>query len=193
MEEEKYIMTDQDKEQLKEYMSLEEFHSTTAQIESSVHLRPFDYKTPFWKNLLLKVVTIVLLIIYTYGCFIVIQLALFNFIMIGVIFVYFQKIYNFFQAICNRYDYNYRNSPFKKFIESENERLYTRKNIELIGGEQGKWLELQLPDNIEDKQLKEDIQERLHKYDQNQIIFENENEDPSMKEAEDFFERKKFN
>ena len=62
--------------------------------------------------------------------------------MLGVMLVYFNKLFMFFSAIMFRFDYNYRNSPFKKFIEEENERYYKEKNIELIGGEQGKWLEL---------------------------------------------------
>lgn len=47
-------------------------------------------------------------------------------------------------------DYNYKNSPLKRFIEAENVRFYRSKHVELIGGEMGKWLELQLPDAIED-------------------------------------------
>jgi hypothetical protein len=90
----------------------------------------------------LKILTIILLIIYSYGCFILLQLALFNLIMLGVMLVYFNKLFMFFRAIVFRYDYNYRNQPFKKFIEKENDRFYIKKNIELIGGEQGKWLEL---------------------------------------------------
>lgn len=56
--------------------------------------------------------------------------------------VYFKKAYNFFHAIQFKYDYNYRNRPFIKFIEIENNRFYRDKNIELIPGEGGKWLKL---------------------------------------------------
>jgi hypothetical protein len=55
--------------------------------------------------------------------------------MLGVMMVYFKKLYMFFYAITFRYKYNYCNTPFKKFIEAENERFYRKKNIELVGGE----------------------------------------------------------
>ena len=32
-------------------------------------------------------------------------------------------------------DYNYRNSPFRKFIEAENLRYYRGMQVELIAGE----------------------------------------------------------
>ena len=149
-DEKRYIISDKDKEVMQKYMTVEEFHKTTKEIENSMRLRPFDMRTPCCKRFLLKMLTIIFLIIYSYACFILLQLALFNLIMLGVMLVYFNKLFMFFAAVCFKYDYNYRNSPFQKFIEKENERFYSKKNIELIGGEQGFWLELQLPDNIED-------------------------------------------
>ncbi len=39
--------------------------------------------------------------------------------------------------------------------------MYRKKNIELIAGEMGHWLEVQLPDDIEERQFKENITQNL--------------------------------
>ena len=101
------------------------------------------------------------MLVYIYISFIILQLALFNLIMLGVMFVYFKKLYFFFHSLEFRFDSNFRNTPLKKYIETENERFYRKKNIELVGGEEGLWLELQLPDDIEDRQNKDQISMQL--------------------------------
>jgi hypothetical protein len=98
--------------------------------------------------------TILILGLYTYVCLMILQLALFNFIMFGVMMVYGRKVYLFFHAIEYRYDYDSKNFNFRTFIEQENVRVYRSKNIELVGGEMGKWLELQLPEDIEEQESK---------------------------------------
>lgn len=56
--------------------------------------------------------------------------------------VYGRTLYLFFYAIEYRYDYEYKNEKFRTYIEQENSRIYRAKNIELVGGEMGRWLEL---------------------------------------------------
>lgn len=54
-------------------------------------------------------------------------------------------------------DHSFRTGPFKRFIETENVRYYRSvKNVELIGGEMGHWLEILLPEDIDE--LKRDAQ-----------------------------------
>jgi len=105
-----YILSEKDKDVLKDYIPIESFFETVRLIETNVNLRPFDKKTPIFKTFSLKLLTILILIIYIYVCFILLQLALFNLIMLGVILVYFKKLYFFLYAIEYRYDHNYRNS-----------------------------------------------------------------------------------
>lgn len=62
--------------------------------------------------------------------------------MLGVMVIYFKKVFMFLYSVTYRYKKNYKNAPFKKFIEEENVRFYRDKNIELVGGENGKWLEI---------------------------------------------------
>ena len=109
----------------------------------------------------LKLFSIILLLVYTYACLVLLQLALFNLIMLGVMCIYFKKLYYFLHGFELKKDHNYRNADFKKFIEAENSRYYRQLNVELIPGEQGKWLELQLPDDIDDLQQKERASKRV--------------------------------
>lgn len=80
-------------------------------------------------------ISILIVLIYLYVCFLFLQLALFNLIMFGVFIVYFKNLYLFLAAIEYRYKNNYKNTPFKKFIEKQNDEVYRIHNIELVGGE----------------------------------------------------------
>ena len=56
--------------------------------------------------------------------------------------MFFRRLYHFCFAIEFRANFNYKNKPYKDFIEKENVGRYRRKNIELIAGEMGHWLEI---------------------------------------------------
>ena len=82
-------------------------------------------------------------------------MSLFNLILLGIICVYFSKLWTIFSAIERRADISYRTGSFKRFIETENLRYYRLRKVELVGGERGMWLELQLPEDVEE--LKKDL------------------------------------
>jgi hypothetical protein len=80
----------------------------------------------------------------------------------GILWIFYKKLRTFSQAQLIKKEYNYKNADFKKFIESENARVYRGKyNIELVGGELGKWLEFWLPETVEDKKIRERVSELL--------------------------------
>lgn len=89
--------------------------------------------------------------IYIYVCAIILELALFNLIMFGIMLVYLSKLYWVVFGFARDIDLKYRNSPLKRFIEQENLRLYSMRGLFLIVGKEGKWLEVQLPDTLEDQ------------------------------------------
>jgi hypothetical protein len=64
-------------------------------------------------------------------------------------------------ALESRIDANYRTGPFNRFIEAENLRYYRLKKVELIGGEMGLWLELQLPEDVDELKKDMSMAERL--------------------------------
>ena len=88
-----------------------EFKMVAFMIENLPYLRPLDRKTPFLKNLMLSFCAFILYLIYLYIAFLVTQLCIFNIILIGILFIYFQKLRLFVRGLRNRYDYNYRNKP----------------------------------------------------------------------------------
>lgn len=142
----KYEITDNDKKTLARYdMSEQVVMGTTQRIEGSRQLRPFDRKQPFCRRLGLRLLTILLCAVYAYVALLLLQLTLFNLIFLGVELIYLRKLYSLLHAFELRVDFSYRNGPLKRFIEAENARLYRGKNIELVAGGEGKWLELQFP------------------------------------------------
>ncbi len=67
-----------------------------------------------------------------------------------MVWVYFLKFWTMLIAIERRIDSSYRIGPFNRFIEQENLRYYRLHKVELVGGEMGMWLELQLPEDVDE-------------------------------------------
>jgi hypothetical protein len=112
--------------------------------------------------MLLRVVTLFMLLVYLYVGLLLLTMSLFNLIILGVLYVYFLKLYTFCVALEMKSSLKYRTGPFRRFIERENLRYYrTMKKLELVGGEMGKWIELQLPQDIEEREKERDIEDRL--------------------------------
>lgn len=156
-EERRYVLNPKDEDTLQAYLKLDEFLETTRQIESKKSLRPFEQNSPWYRILGLWLISTSVLLLFIYMSLIILQLALFNFIMAGVMVVYLNKLYMGLHAIQYSQDYKYKNKGLKAFIEAENDRFYRNKNMELVGGELGKWLELQLPDDVEEQWTKEQM------------------------------------
>ena len=77
-------------------------------------------------------------------------MSLFNLIIVAISIVYLNKLWLLFSGIEMKLDLRYRTGPFQKFIEAENARYYSNKQVVLVGGEIGECLELQLPEDVED-------------------------------------------
>lgn len=149
----KYVLSDKDIKTLADYkIKQDEFEKTTREIETNINLRPFDLKQPFFRKLGFKLLALFVILIYLYACLILLQLALFNLILLGIMIIYLKKLYYLLFSFEYKQDYNYRNRRFKQFIEAENNRYYKNINVDLVGGEQGQWLELQLPEDLDDQQ-----------------------------------------
>ena len=86
-------------------------------IEKNRNLRPFEKRLPCTRVLLLKLLSLIVLLIYTYVCFILVQLALFNIILIGIMLIYFGKVATVMQAYGIKQEEKYKTSAFKKFID----------------------------------------------------------------------------
>ena len=151
----RFKLTEADRKVLGEYVSVEEFEKLLSKIEGNSELQPQEAKTSFFKQFGVWLLRVIFMLAYIYLTFILLQLALFNLILMGIFIVYLRKLYFMTHQYAVRVDYNERHRKYKKFIEEENERLYRSHNIEIIPGEEGKWLEVQLPDDVEEREKKE--------------------------------------
>jgi hypothetical protein len=106
-------------------------------------------------------VSLICMGLYLYCSLLIWQMSLFNLIIVAVSLIYFNKLWILFSAVEMKVDQKYRTNPFLRFIEQENLRYYREKNVELVGGEMGECLELQLPEDVEDMKKMDAIGERL--------------------------------
>lgn len=87
------------------------------------------------------------MLLVVYGFLLVIQLALFNLVIVGIIYVFITKIYQFFEAFKEKWKFNYRTKDFTAFIEQQNNTVYTDLEIEIQTDREGNWLEFLLKDD----------------------------------------------
>lgn len=120
----KFQMADRDKEILNDYIDIDEFYKTTTEIETNLKLRPFERKAPYCRKKGMSLMTFVILLIYAYINFLILQLALFNLVLLGVMIVYFKRLYLYLHSIEVSVNTKYKTKDFKKFIDAENLRYY---------------------------------------------------------------------
>eukprot|EP00351_Strombidinopsis_sp_SopsisLIS2011_P000718 CAMPEP_0116877100 /NCGR_PEP_ID=MMETSP0463-20121206/8930_1 /TAXON_ID=181622 /ORGANISM="Strombidinopsis sp, Strain SopsisLIS2011" /LENGTH=96 /DNA_ID=CAMNT_0004524143 /DNA_START=440 /DNA_END=730 /DNA_ORIENTATION=+ len=70
--------------------------------------------------------------------------------MLGVMLVWLRKFWGILQAVQFKFEFNYQTKAFKQFIEDQNQKIYNPVSIELVGEQEGRWIEVQLPDDIEE-------------------------------------------
>ena len=131
-------------------VSLEEFKRTSNQILADISLRPEDYKFPFYRKAVHLFQRLIVVLLYAYVCLLILQLALFNLVLLGIFIIYFFKLWSLFKEREDKIKYEYQNQRFIEFIEAENKRYYLNLKVELIAGDNGLWIEIQLPDNVDD-------------------------------------------
>jgi hypothetical protein len=144
----RYNAKDEDFQEMIKYgIDVLVFQKLTAKIVDDVNLRPFDKRLPLHRKLLLYLAAFFVFAIYIYLSFLLLQLALFNLILLGILIIYMGKLYDSMTKFAFKYDYNYRNEAFQKHIKAANDTYFIKHNVELVGLQEGLWLELQFPDN----------------------------------------------
>jgi len=63
---------------------------------------------------------------------------------------YLGKFYRMMTGLERKANLNYKQKALNIFIESENHRYYRERNVELVAEEDGKIIELHLPDDVDD-------------------------------------------
>jgi hypothetical protein len=80
---------------------------------------------------------LLLMLVFSYIFFLIIQLALFNLVIIGIIFVSLKKIFQLAETLRWRLMFNYKTKDFLAFIEAENTNVYKDLHIEIVPEREG--------------------------------------------------------
>ena len=146
----RYILQEKDKRVFSEYMEPEKLEDTLRQLHENRDLLPQYKRVPCCTKFLCLSLRLIITILYLYINLIILQLALFNLIMLGVMLVWLRKFWGILQAVQFKFEFNYKTKAFKQFIEDQNTNVYNPLSIELVGEQEGRWIEVQLPDDIEE-------------------------------------------
>ena len=89
---------------------------TKEALESKIKLQPRKRTCPCYLNLIMIIFEWILIVLVCYVFFLIIQLALFNLVILGILFVFIKRFYVFLEAIRWKLQFNYRTKDFKEFI-----------------------------------------------------------------------------
>lgn len=87
------------------------------------------------------------LLIFIYFFFLIIQLALFNLVILGIICVFITKIFQCLEAFKEKFKFNYQTKDFLRYIDEQNQTVYYDLGIEIQSDREGNWLEFLLRDD----------------------------------------------
>jgi hypothetical protein len=135
---ESYILTDDDKKILKDYLKgdMVKFENMLKEVSRRKDLHPWERSLPCHTKLGYKLGKYVAIVLYLVLCFVLLQLALFNLILLGLMLMYLGKIGDTFTAMTIKAEVKYQNKGFLEFLKTQDE-LYKQYNITFNGGTQG--------------------------------------------------------
>ena len=91
--------------------------------------------------------------------FIILQLALFNLIMLVVMMVFWWRITKICTAIIKRILGNGRKKPYKDFINRLKDLEWLKeKQLEIQEHEEGKWIEIHLSESVDDNDKEDEVE-----------------------------------
>ena len=120
-----------------------------------------------------------MLLVMIYFSLLVIQLSLFNLVIMGILLKLIHQFWQFLDAIRWKLEFNYKTEDFKKFIDRQNEEVYKELDIEVIPERKGLWLEflLRSQSGKEDQMFEELINQRRDRIRNNPEMYQNEKEE----------------
>lgn len=96
------------------------YEHTISELETNSKYQPKTKKMPCFFQVPALVVEAMILLVFFYIFFLIIQLALFNLVIIGIIYVIGKKIVQLVEALRWKCAFQYRTKDFIQFIESQN-------------------------------------------------------------------------
>lgn len=143
-----FEITEEDEKVLKSYkVDPEVVEGYLREICESKRLRPFERELPLYLSVLINGAFTLVSFTYFYVCFIILQLALFNLIIMGIMIIVFHRMRTFMTETIFKYEYKYSTKDLKRFVALANETYFRALNVELSASECGTRLIIQLPDN----------------------------------------------
>ena len=104
------------------------------------------------KKILLGSLSFVFLLLIAYCLFIILQLALFNLIMLVVMVVFLTKLFNVLKAISSRVLDNGQKKAFKQWIRGLKELDWLKQlAIEIQEDDTGRWIEIHLNETADER------------------------------------------
>mmetsp|Transcript_17698 Transcript_17698/g.29935 ORF Transcript_17698/g.29935 Transcript_17698/m.29935 type:complete len:272 (-) Transcript_17698:47-862(-) len=166
-----YELDPYDEVRMKLYKEDQKFYkaymNTIKELKKNTDLQPKKRQMPLPRHCLIILVEAVVLILVFYFFFLILQLALFNLVILGILFVFMKKLYKFAEACRWKLKFEYKTQEFNKFIERQNQEVYKDLNIKISKEREGSWLEFQL--DQDDEMFEQIIQENRNR------IFEEKN------------------
>ena len=150
-----FEMTEQDKRDLRDYhikddRQWQEFEEKYKSLNPEDH--PLIRRQSCCMQLILYTIAAIFLLGFLYCLFIILQLALFNLIMLVVMLVMWYKLYQICKAIINRILNNGRKKAFKSWIrELKSLNWLKEHSIEIQENAEGKWIEIHLNETQDDR------------------------------------------
>ena len=120
---------------------------TIKELQTKPALQPRKRKMPFYMLVPARLIQFIVLFFFIYCFFLIIQLALFNLVIVGIILVFISKIWQFLEAFIDKFKFNYKTKDFVAFIEQQNQTVYHALDIEIQADREGNWLEFLLRDD----------------------------------------------
>lgn len=120
-----------------------QYQETILKLESTPQYQPKKRSVPCYLKWPIIFVEFILILVLIYAFFLVIQLALFNLVILGIIFVVMRKFIQILEAFRWKFQFSYKTKEFNAFIKEENLK-YQKMNIEIIPDREGQWLEFLL-------------------------------------------------
>ena len=150
-----FDMSEEDKKELREAHIKDpelwrQFEELYKSLEPKSH--PMVKKRSCAKATLLYTVASILLLAVFYCFFIILQLALFNLIMLVVMAVSWYKLLGIGRAVISRVLDNGRKASFKSWIRQLKELQWLKeKSIEIQENDEGRWIEIHLNETADDR------------------------------------------
>ena len=107
------------------------YEHTINSIEKNRNYQPKNRSVPLWISIPVFLGEGIVVIFFAYIFFLIIQLALFNLVIIGIIWVIGKKLWQLVEALRWKFFFQYKTKDFIKFIDQQNQTVYNDMHIEI--------------------------------------------------------------